>query len=592
MSEMPDRAAWLAGDLLLLSGEIFGAGEVSATVGEHAVDVATRTFELSSNGSGAPRVLAVSRFGEGVAGANLALSLGHGESADTERLGDWLMEPFQMISHELAPLAPETRTEALRFLWEMSAPNLDRPGSFPLAQLLARVQRELRPPLPPLVFTRDHPAAAHVDTVIRLSPRAVWARGWLHDRDGMVERLSLVAPEGGRADLTSGNFRYRRGDAEGLFGEERGADGQPHGFIRFTELDGPSQITTGWTVELETAYGGAVQGPVPDLESDPTTARDLILHSLREEPPDSEELIRHHVHPAMDLLQESARDRARIDTAVQLGEPPTKPSVTVIVPLYKELSFLEDQMAHWASDPQMAQEDLVYVLDSPEQAAELDELAHGLHSLYGIPFRIAVMRTNAGFAGVNNSAAELARAGKLLLLNSDVVPDTPGWLARMSAFYDATPGIGALGPKLLYEDDSIQHAGLYFHRAPGSELWENLHYYKGQHRHFPAANVARQVPAVTGACMMVSRQLYERVGGLSHRYVIGCEDSDFCLGLIDEGREHWYMPGAELYHLEDQPYPEDVRQRGTRYNTWLQSELWAERISELMPRFPGRAGRL
>ena len=108
------------------------------------------------------------------------------------------------------------------------------------------------------------------------------------------------------------------------------------------------------------------------------------------------------------------------------------------------------------------------MLDSPEQADVLDEQAHGLYSIYGIPFRLAVMKGNAGFAGVNNCAVELARADKLLLLNSDVVPDTPGWLDRMSAFYDATPDIGALGPKLLYEDDSIQHAGMYFYRVAGS----------------------------------------------------------------------------------------------------------------------------
>ncbi len=201
------------------------------------------------------------------------------------------------------------------------------------------------------------------------------------------------------------------------------------------------------------------------------------------------------------------------------------------------------------------------------------------------------MRANAGFAGVNNCGAQLARAGTLLLLNSDVVPDTPGWLGRMSAFYDATPDIGALGPKLLFEDDSIQHAGMYFHRAEDASVWENIHYYKGQHRLLPAANTARQVPAITGACMMVARELYESVGGLSHRYVLGgYEDSDFCLRLTDEGRDQWYMPGAELYHLEDQSYPRDLRKRATRYNMWLHSRLWGERMERVMKEHPGAWG--
>jgi O-antigen biosynthesis protein len=171
------------------------------------------------------------------------------------------------------------------------------------------------------------------------------------------------------------------------------------------------------------------------------------------------------------------------------------------------------------------------------------------------------------------------------------VPDTAGWLGRMGAFYDATPNIGALGAKLLYEDDSLQHAGMYFHRTPGSDVWENMHYFKGQHRSFPAANVARQVPAITGACLMIQRDLYERAGGLSYRYVQGgYEDSDFCLRLLEDGAEHWYMPGAELYHLENQSYPRDDRKRTTGYNMWLHTELWNEQMEHVMQQYPGLDG--
>ena len=73
----------------------------------------------------------------------------------------------------------------------------------------------------------------------------------------------------------------------------------------------------------------------------------------------------------------------------------------------------------------------------------------------------------------------------------------------MVAAYDANPKIGALSPKLLYEDGWIQHAGLYFDRPSGARAWSNEHYFKGLHRTFPGANVARAVPAVTGACLMI-----------------------------------------------------------------------------------------
>jgi GT2 family glycosyltransferase len=238
-------------------------------------------------------------------------------------------------------------------------------------------------------------------------------------------------------------------------------------------------------------------------------------------------------------------------------------------------------MSHWAQDPEIAGQDLIYVLDSPEQAVVLEERARGLHSIYGIPFRLAVMKGNAGIAGASNKAAELALADKLLLMDSDVVPAAPGWLGRMTAFYDSTPNIGALGPKLLYEDDSLQHAGIHFRRAPDM-LWDTVHYFKGQHRSLPEANAARQVPAVTGACMMVDRALYEQAGGLSHRYLVGgYEDTDFCLRLTEAGREHWYIPGAELYHLEGQSYPKELREETNPYNRWLHSELWGEQLLQL-----------
>jgi GT2 family glycosyltransferase len=586
VTEAPDRAAWLAGDVLLLCGGDAGAGALQATVGDEPIEVASHTFVLTPNGDeSGGRALVVGRFDAAGAGTSgpLTLTVGTGGPIDADQLAGRLMEPFAMIRQELAPLDPEARSEALRFLWSASAPVLERPGSFPLAQLLARVRRELHPPLPRMTPTRDHPAAAYVDSIARLGPRELWVRGWLLDTEGAVTRLTLFAPEGARAELTSGLFRYRRKDTEGIYGTIRSAEADPHGLLGYVELDGTSHLSTGWSLELETKHGDRMQSPVPELLVDPVAARDTVLLSMHEEPPGSDELMRRHGHPALTVIQDGVRDSAHIETVAQLGDPPASPSVSVIVPLFGVLTFLEDQMAQWASDPQIAQEDLIYVLDSPEQAAALDELARGLFSLYRIPFRIAVMRNNVGFACVNNRAVELARADKLLLLNSDVVPDTPGWLGRMSAFYEATPAIGALGPKLLYEDESIQHAGMYFYRAPGSRCWENMHFFKGQHRHLPAANVARKVPAVTGACMMVRREHYENAGGLSHAYVQGgYEDSDFCLRLIEAGLENWYMPGAELYHLEDQSYPEDLRARATRYNAWLHTQVWDKQMETVM----------
>jgi GT2 family glycosyltransferase len=321
---------------------------------------------------------------------------------------------------------------------------------------------------------------------------------------------------------------------------------------------------------------------MPRVSQDAGAARAAILADFTLEPPDEGQLKVGHISPAMDRLEVRRRRGIAIDAVDQHGTPPDHPIVSIIVPLFRQVELLEQQLAQFVHDPEIAASDLVYVLDSPEDTEYLRGFAHHLYDLYGVPFRLAVLTKNGGFSAVNNHGATLARGRLLLLLNSDVIPDRPGWLAEMVEFYDATPGIGALSAKLLYEDESIQHAGVYFDRPSGGQVWSKEHLFKGLHRDLPAANVTRPVPAVTGACLMISKALYDELGGLRAEYVQGdYEDSDLCLRLADAGRSSWYLSTVALYHLEGQSYPSTERELESQYNRWLHSSLWGERIPEL-----------
>jgi GT2 family glycosyltransferase len=129
---------------------------------------------------------------------------------------------------------------------------------------------------------------------------------------------------------------------------------------------------------------------------------------------------------------------------------------------------------------------------------------------------------------------------------------------------------------------------MYYYQPPGSPVWMDAHYFKGMHRDLPAANEARAVPLVSGACMMVDRELYEELGGLRDKYLRGdYEDSDFCLQLLERGRANWYAPAVEIYHLEGQSYsPSAASATGrmivNRYNMWLHTQEWGPRIERLM----------
>jgi O-antigen biosynthesis protein len=425
-----------------------------------------------------------------------------------------------------------------------------------------------------------------VDEVHRVDGRSMYIRGWMRDSSADITGLTVIAPEGARAELLGGLVRFKRTDVEQFYGASPDEQVTARsGFLGYFELPAPSHLSDGWVVEMRNSAGVVTEAGAPPIIDDDAATRACVLRDLVHEPIGDETLVRDHAFPALSKLQDRRSRDCVIEVVTQFGTPPKDPDVTIIVPLYRRIDFLEHQLGHWVDDPDLTAADLIYVLDSPEQAAALQSYAAQLYRLYGVPFRTAVLRRNVGYALANNAGASLARGRLLLLLNSDVIPDARGWLATMVDFLDRTPAAGVVGAKLLYEDESIQHGGMYFVRPEGSAWWENAHYFKGLHRSFPPANVTRVVPAVTGACLLIPLQLWSRVGGLQGSYVQGdYEDSDLCLRLASLGYQAWYLPDAELYHLEGQSYETDLRRLTSRFNTWLHTHLWGGRITELMAR--------
>ena len=420
--------------------------------------------------------------------------------------------------------------------------------------------------------------------------RTFYVQGWMRDHEAPIRRLTAVSPEGERIDLQDRLFAYGRRDVEKFYGVDAWGLTRP-GFISFFELEGSSRLQDGWIFEIENSEGTEAEVEAPSAIQELVDGRTRILKGLPLDALPSDELMERHVHPAIERLQARAAELVEIAEIVEYGKIPAHPDAAVIVPLYRRIDFVEHQLAQFVHDPELRSAELVYVLDSPELALQLKQSSVQLHRLYGIPFRVVVLERNSGFAGANNCGAMVSTAPLILFLNSDILPDRPGWLKAMVDFYRSKTGIGALGPKLLYEDDSLQHAGMYFLRPDDTALaglWANMHYYKGLHRNLPAANVTRPVPALTGACLMVARDLYEAVGGFQNIYVQGDhEDSDLCLRLIEMGLENWYLPEVELYHLEAQSYPSELRGRTALYNRWIHTKLWNDRIHSVMSTVSG-----
>ena len=587
-----EGAAWLGEEVLVLVVSLPGSSTASTEIWL-SIDGSWRRAESSTTPLGSGRAR-----GESIRQRHLVVANVERDQAEVGDVGpvavrsgasDFLLEPLyleetltapeDLLRAELPASSTAARTEVVDLLVRSTAGVVRSRRKLNLA--LFNVREALRVRLPLSIVDPAEPRAIAVDAIWRLDERAFYLEGWARHEDAELESLTAVSPEGERVELCDNVFRCERPDVSAFYGLDSG-HGEQLGFIAYLETRAVSTLADGWVVELRDSLGGAVESSAPPVSTDPSAARLTILGDLALERPPAEALKTTHIRPAIERLQRRLVGPAAIETLDVFGSPPVAPEVSIVVPLYRRVDFVEQQLAQFVHDPELREADLVYVLDSPEQADYLREHATQLFRLYGVPFRLATLTCNGGFSAANNLGASVATGRLLLLLNSDVLPEQPGWLGALTRFYDSTPGIGALAPKLLYEDDSLQHAGLYFDRPAGAFMWANEHYFKGLHRDLPAANVARPVPAVTGACLMIDRSLYKELGGLRGGYVQGdYEDSDLCLRLAAIGRECWYLPEVALYHLEGQSYPSEERTLASQYNRWLHTHLWNDAIEAI-----------
>lgn len=170
--------------------------------------------------------------------------------------------------------------------------------------------------------------------------------------------------------------------------------------------------------------------------------------------------------------------------------------------------------------------------------------------------RIRVVRDDSPFnyAALNNMAVSHAQGDVVALLNNDIEVIGSDWLTEMVA-HALRPEIGCVGAKLLYPDDTVQHAGVLVgsgHDAPDAVA---AHYLRGIPREAPGyanrAIVTHQLTAVTAACLVIRKATFTQVGGLdSKNLAVTYNDVDFCLRVGELGLQNVWTPHALLYHHE------------------------------------------
>ncbi len=196
--------------------------------------------------------------------------------------------------------------------------------------------------------------------------------------------------------------------------------------------------------------------------------------------------------------------------------------------------------------------------------------------------RVRVLRHDVpfNFAEINNYAAAQAGGRYLLFLNNDTEVVTDDWLEALVE-YAQRPSIGAAGAKLLYPDGTIQHAGVV--TGIGGVAGHSHKYADATTGgYFNVLRTVNNYSAVTGACMMVRREVFERIGGFDEALAIAFNDVDFCLKARALGLYNVYLPHVVLYHHESKSRgAEDTPAKRARFDAErdLMLERWGSALA-------------
>ncbi|MCU0704023.1 MAG: glycosyltransferase family 2 protein [Fimbriiglobus sp.] len=168
------------------------------------------------------------------------------------------------------------------------------------------------------------------------------------------------------------------------------------------------------------------------------------------------------------------------------------------------------------------------------------------------------------YAAVNNFAAAEAKGDLLLFLNNDIEAINPDWLEELVKIA-VQPGVGAVGAKLLYADDTIQHAGIVVGMG-GVAGHAHLNYPRTAPGHGQRLLFTQNVAAVTGACLLMPRAVFRQIGGFDEGFVLAFNDVDICLKVLQAGYRVVWTPDALLYHLESKTRGyEDTPEKQARF---------------------------
>lgn len=226
--------------------------------------------------------------------------------------------------------------------------------------------------------------------------------------------------------------------------------------------------------------------------------------------------------------------------------PAPTPLVSIIVVYRNEEAALKKCLDSVLKKTDYSRYEIIVIDNRPDEAT-----ATALQENFYGESRVSVISDGRpfNFSALNNAAVDAAKGEFICLLNLHTEVITSGWMKEMVSLA-AQPGVGAVGARLWYPDDTLQHGGIVL-GIDGVAGYIHRNLRKGQPGYFGRASLIQSISAVSTACLVVRKSIYREAGGLDEERVAAAfHDVDFCLKLLKAGYRNIWTPYAELYYHE------------------------------------------
>lgn len=224
------------------------------------------------------------------------------------------------------------------------------------------------------------------------------------------------------------------------------------------------------------------------------------------------------------------------------------PLVSIIIPTKDQAKLLADCLVSICVDNPYPNWEVI-IVDNGSKETETFELFAEYQQKLGQQFKVLPCPGAFNFSYLVNQGAKAAKGQFLLLLNNDTKLLAPtNWLAEMVGYAQRQP-IACVGIKLLYPDNTLQHAGVVC-GIGGVANHSHLNHPIESPGYFSRLTIVSNYSAVTAACLMIRRELWELVEGFDEKLAVAFNDVDFCLRLWEKGYRNVILPHVQFYHYE------------------------------------------